>query len=294
MPRSARSASARRASSYARVTVRPGRRERARHEPLRPGRAVVASERERGEVAALAHRDAPPEPARPPRPQAARALRRATGSPGSGTMSFAATTTRTPRRLASSTTTSTAAALSSTRKTSASAAARSSCRRTRSARLPGHRGDASAVRGLEVLCEPRVRLGRRRAEERDALAVDRLERPRPQHGADHERRPRPHVSAKRVAQLRVGRVVLGHRDDDEIGDPGAVGVQVAGGDLDRLRGGRDEHPAVGGDGRQRGPAAVEDDELRPEPGREPTRPRGRSRRRRRRPARRRSGGSPPS
>ena len=69
---------------------------------------------------------------------------------------------------------------------------------------------------------------------------------------------------------RRGSPVLGHRDDHEIGDAGAVCVEVARRDVDRLRRRRDEHEPVGGDRRQSCAAPVEQDEpapsrLRPPP-----------------------------
>ena len=95
-------------------------------------------------------------------------------------------------------------------------------------------------------------------------------------------------------QLRVGRVVLRHRDDHEIGDPGAVRVEVAR---------RDRRPAAtptrrARAGRRRRAAAPRRSRrARRAPRRarlRPRRPRRRSTRRRLRRARRRSGGSPPS
>ncbi len=71
----------------------PGGRERAGHQPLRPGRPVVAAERQRREVAALAHRTASGTSA-----TASAASRSELGVEirlaRSGTTSFAATTTR--------------------------------------------------------------------------------------------------------------------------------------------------------------------------------------------------------
>ena len=55
--------------------------------------------------------------------------------------------------------------------------------------------------------------------------------------------------------------VLGHRDDDEIGEQGAVRVEVAGRDRCVLVRADDEDPAVGGDRRDRGAAPVEHDQV---------------------------------
>ena len=54
-PCAMRSASASRASSYARVVRQPRGRERARHQALRPRRAFVAAERERCQIATGVH-----------------------------------------------------------------------------------------------------------------------------------------------------------------------------------------------------------------------------------------------
>ena len=116
-------------------------------------------------------------------------------------------------------------------------------------------------------------LGRGRgAEERDPLAGDRLERPRAQDRADDRHVPGRRAARSARRELGVGRVRLGHRDDHEIRDAGAVRVQVAGRHLDGLRGRRDEHAAVGLDRRKRGAAPVEEHELRVERGGDRRRP----------------------
>ena len=133
---------------------------------------------------------------------------------------------------------------------------------------------------------------RRGAEERDALAGDRLERP----GRSTARRtgiPGRTWARSALASVLVRRVVLGHRDDDEIGDA--------------ARGTRSGSP------RRRPSAERRDDDEQPRglrrPAASPRRsrrarrargratrdadaPRARSRPRRRRRARRRSAGSP--
>ena len=91
-----------------------------------------------------------------------------------------------------------------------------------------------------------------------------------------------------------GAVRPGHGQDDQVGDEDPVGVQVAGDHVRALQRGGDEHARVGGDGRERGAAAVADEELGPTRCGDARALRARSTPRSRPRARRRSGGSRPS
>jgi hypothetical protein len=68
--------------------------------------------------------------------------------------------------------------------------------------------------------------------------------------------------ADRVCDGFPPRALLGHRQDDQVRDQDPVGVQVAGDQLRILVAARHEEPSVGRDRRDRGAAAVEEDELR--------------------------------
>ena len=113
----------------------------------------------------------------------------------------------------------------------------------------------------------RCAIGRGGAEERDSLAGDGLGGHRPQRRADHGHARLRHL-AQRRGELGMACLLLGHRDDDEVGDQRAVGVEVAGGDAHVLMRADDEHTAAGGDGWQRGAAAVEEHQVRLERGRQ--------------------------
>ena len=173
----------------------PGRGERAGHQALRPRRAVVAAERQRSEIAPLAHRTTSGATRHGLRREplelvVERRLARDRHDVVRGQDD------RTPRRCASSATTSIAAAFSSTTKTSASVRVEVACgAAARSARLPETLRHVRAVRLLEVRREPSVLGLRRGAEERDPLAGDRLERPRPKDRADDRNGRRRRVRA---------------------------------------------------------------------------------------------------
>ena len=81
-------------------------------------------------------------------------------------------------------------------------------------------------------------------------------------------------------RARWRRAVLGHGQDDEVGDEDAVRVEVAGDELGRLVRARDEDARPRRDRRERRAAAVEDDEVGLALGARVARPRRRSSRRR--------------
>src|SRR5205085_2259231 len=110
-----------------------GRDQGPREQPLREGQAVVAAERQRLAVPALRHVATGSAVAASAR---ARSSASSSGSPGNGTMSFAASTTSTPRSRPASATTSIPAAFTSVRNTSASTRSSSRASATRSERLP--------------------------------------------------------------------------------------------------------------------------------------------------------------
>jgi hypothetical protein len=114
--------------------------------------------------------------------------------------------------------------------------------------------DLGAVLLSQVRGERLVREGRRGREIRDPAPGDGLDRPRPQlDGGDGH-----------ILDLRdrlEQRSARAPRHDDEIGDQDPVGVEVAGRNLDGLRCARHEHAGVDLDRRDRGAAAVEDDDV---------------------------------
>jgi hypothetical protein len=121
--------------------------------------------------------------------------------------------------------------------------------------------DVGAVDLVQVACEPRMRKGRRGAEEGDAPARDRLCRPRPKHGR-HHRHAVGNDAYDGCAEVFRRDTLLRHRDHDEVGQEQAVPVQVAGRHRRILVGRRDEHAAPCCDRRERRAAPVEDRELR--------------------------------
>ena len=159
----------------------PGGRERARHEPLRPRAArrprPAGAGRGSGAPSPDRLRSVPIASAR-----AARALRRGR-LPGNGTMSFAASTTRMPRRLASSTTTSTAAAFSSTTKTSAPP--RDIVAEARAVGEVAGDGVTSRTVRLREVAARRACAVAAPCRRTRALPGDRLERPRAENGAEN-------------------------------------------------------------------------------------------------------------
>ena len=269
----------------------PRRGERPRHQPLRPRRALVAAERQRRQVAALAHTPTTALGDRLAR-RAARGARSRSGSPASGTTSLPGQDDRDPEPAACSATTSIAAALISTTTTSASRLRELLPQRGAVGEAPGDVDDVRAVdlaRGAR-----RSARAARPAPSRRTRSCGRARRRADAGAAPPARRARRAASSsreRRAPGLACVDAVLGHRDDDEVGEQRAVRVEVAGRDGRVLVRADDEDAPVGGDRRDRRAAAVEHDQVRVELLGEPRRPRRRSRARPRPRARRRSGGS---
>ena len=245
----------------------PGRRERARHQPFRPRRAFVAAERQRCEIAALAH--TPTAAARDRLGRQPLELDVEVGLAGERHDVVRREDDGDPEPIGLLGHDVDRGGLDLDDEHVGVEAARAPPSASRSARLPETCDDVGAVTS--------ARDARRSARAAPAGAVPK----------NATRRPRTSLERPRRSTARTtgtpGRVELAEClgeaacaspssaivIDDEIGEQRAVRVQVAGRDGRVLVGADDEDPAVGGDRRDRGAAAVEHDQVGVELLREP-------------------------